>query len=379
MDNLDIEKCTGCALCEYLCPTKAIKLTYSQNSCFFVPTVDETKCIHCGICEKNCQVNTEIKLNDSKSLLCAQSKDKNILSMSTSGGIATLISKEFVKHGGIVYGAAFDENMVVAHIRCTNVAEIKKISGSKYVQSSLSSIYRKIREDLEDDKSVLFIGTPCQCAGMKRAFENFERFYCCDFICNGVGSPKVFKEHITYLENIYRCKIYNYIFRPKQVHYLEPYECFIDIEGKVHRMKAPHKKWGTIYYEGIIFRASCYDCQYTKNERTGNITFSDIPLKIMEKGKNFDHEISKYGASLIGINDSKGNILFDYIKDSISFTIVNDELSYQKKHNLSERKNRDAFLADVQISYKKARKRKFGQIRHIKSILIDLGEKFKNS
>lgn len=356
MGNLDIENCTGCALCEYLCPTKAIELTYSQDSWFFVPKVDETKCIQCGICENNCQINTEIKLKNSKGLLCAQSKDKNILSMSTSGGISTLISKEFIKHGGIVYGASFDENMVVMHVRCTNFEDIKKISGSKYVQSSLSSIYKKIKEDLEEDNSVLFIGTPCQCAGMRKAFEKFEKFYCCDFICNGVGSPKVFEKHIAYLEKIYRCKIDDYIFRPKQEYYLEPYECFVDTDKNMHRMKAPHKKWGTIYYEGLVFRTSCYDCRYAKKGRVGNITFSDIPLKVMEKGRDFEHEISKYGASFIGINDSKGNILFNYIKDSVSYTIVKEELSYQKKHYLSERKNRDSFLEEVQVSYEKAKK-----------------------
>jgi len=40
-------RCTGCGLCEQLCPVRAIRVTY-------VAKIDAQRCTGCGICVENC-------------------------------------------------------------------------------------------------------------------------------------------------------------------------------------------------------------------------------------------------------------------------------------------------------------------------------------
>ena len=44
---VDRIRCTGCGLCEQLCPVRAIKVTYVAN-------IDAQRCTGCGICVENC-------------------------------------------------------------------------------------------------------------------------------------------------------------------------------------------------------------------------------------------------------------------------------------------------------------------------------------
>jgi len=40
-------RCTGCGLCEQLCPVRAIRVTYVAN-------VNAQRCTGCGVCVQNC-------------------------------------------------------------------------------------------------------------------------------------------------------------------------------------------------------------------------------------------------------------------------------------------------------------------------------------
>ena len=80
--------------------------------------------------------------------------------------VATTLSTFIIEKGGVVYGAAFDNAFNLLHSRIDSVKELHKIQGTKYVQSSIGYSYKQIKNDLKS-KTVLFIGTPCQVAGLK--------------------------------------------------------------------------------------------------------------------------------------------------------------------------------------------------------------------
>ena len=90
---------------------------------------------------------------------------------SSSGGAFWALAKPVIDSGGVVYGAAFDKNLTVKHIRCTDEAELRLCCGSKYVQSDVGSSFASVRDDLYAGKTVLFSGTPCQVAGLKSYME----------------------------------------------------------------------------------------------------------------------------------------------------------------------------------------------------------------
>ena len=88
---------------------------------------------------------------------------------------------------------------------------------SKYVASDINECYSNIKKDLVAGKYVVFSGTPCQVAGLK-AYLNMEydKLLLIDFVCHGVGSPKVFEDCITLLEKQFRKKVSEYHFRAKK-------------------------------------------------------------------------------------------------------------------------------------------------------------------
>lgn len=45
--KIDKEKCTGCGICEDICPTDAITVNETAS-------VDEEKCVDCGTCVDEC-------------------------------------------------------------------------------------------------------------------------------------------------------------------------------------------------------------------------------------------------------------------------------------------------------------------------------------
>lgn len=73
----------------------------------------------------------------------------------------------FADQQAVIYGAAFDNNWKVKHIRVDDIGELKKLYTSKYVQSDMGYSFKQVKHDLDTGKEVLFAGTPCQVAGLK--------------------------------------------------------------------------------------------------------------------------------------------------------------------------------------------------------------------
>ena len=371
MKNMNLKNCTGCMACAASCPINIIKT--HKIECFMLPQIENQElCLDCKKCLRVCPENNPLELREQKTNYIAQSKNIDLLSGGTSGGIASTLAVKFIKNGGIVYGASFTNDMSLKHIRCVSIEDCDKIKGSKYVQSDISDVYISIKKDIENKLKILFIGTPCQCAAIKKVF-NYPDLYCCDFICNGVGSPIIFKKHIDYLENKFSCKINNYIFRPKDSKYLEPYEKFIDTNKNIYKVKGPWKKWGTLYYQGLVIREKCFNCSYTNEKRIGDITFSDIPSELIaELSLKLPYSIKKYGASLISVNSNTGYKLLELIEDEISVVETNTKIKDYNRHINHNIEDSKLFIDLAQKSIENAKLRFFGLKVKIKSTLIDI-------
>ncbi len=73
------------------------------------------------------------------------SNDDNVREMSSSGGVFTNLAKKTIEDGGVVFGAVFDDKMVLRHIAIDSIDDIPKLTGSKYVQSDISNCYTQVR------------------------------------------------------------------------------------------------------------------------------------------------------------------------------------------------------------------------------------------
>ena len=66
--------------------------------------------------------------------------------------------------------------------------------GSKYIQSKLGDTFKSVKTDLDAKKSVLFSGTSCQVAGLKKYIgKEYDNLFCVDIVCHGVPSKKIWE------------------------------------------------------------------------------------------------------------------------------------------------------------------------------------------
>lgn len=303
MNISQVDNCYGCMACLEKCPKQCIK-TKTDKLGHLYPMVIQEDCINCDACIKVCPSLNDIPLNISQSVWAAWRKEEDSRIESSSGGVATALSEYFINKGGIVYGCAFVPPFSIKHIRCTTLEELKKLKGSKYVQSDIAEVYQQIKIDLKSDKKVLFIGTPCQTAGIKSFFKNNDsNLFVVDLICHGVPSVKILKESIP--STLLKERFTNIQFRKNNNYQLTIY----NQDNIAYSRKLNNDLYLKGFFTGLFYRNSCYNCQYAQQKRNSDITLGDFWG--VEK-QSIQTDINK-GISLCMINTIKGKEIFQSI------------------------------------------------------------------
>lgn len=305
--------CTGCGLCSQICPNKAITLVEDELG-FLRPRINLDKCDKCNKCRTNCPANQ--KLSDRYPLKCyaATSKPEKKFANSTSGGIASLIAKNIVSSGGVFYGAVFDSlSKRFIYKRIDNLDDIKLLSGSKYVQADLNNTYSECSSDLDNGKTVAFIGNPCYVDGLKKYLgKDSDNLLLIDLVCHGVPSQKMFWDSLGFRQSrIRRKELSNITFRDGRNYLTRIY----DSNGKVvYKGDFYSDCFIESFCKSMSLRHSCYHCKYASSSRVGDITLGDF-WGISDESRLF--ELRNNGLSLCLINSDKGLKYFSRISEDI--------------------------------------------------------------
>lgn len=318
----DGNKCTGCAACMNICPKDCITMDFNERF-ELVPKIDEQKCIKCGACQRICPSNNEIEQHLPMQCYACYAPEER--STSSSGGIAAELAKQFVREGGCVCGAVY-ENGTVHHSIIDDEKDLPKLKGSKYVQSYINDCYKRIKEEVKSRK-VLFIGTPCQVAGLRNFVGQSERLYCVDLICHGGTSHR-------YLDEILFEKDGVLSFRKNSNFAVRLNDRELKYSGE----------YIVAFMHGMSYRESCYACVYANSERVGDITLGDF-----WGIKNFPNE--EKGVSVVLVNTEKGKDMFKAIQTGLycEERSLEDALprNPQLRKPSAPHKHRDLFLKIV--------------------------------
>lgn len=309
-----LENCCGCALCEAVCPKNAI--TMIENDGFKYPVINKTLCVDCGICAKKCPMNAE-KETQSNCIdaFAVKHKSDDVVLNSSSGGIFTALSDKILQDGGYIIGADFDSDMNVVHTVASTVEQRDRMRGSKYIGSDTSGIYGKIKALLKEEKPVLFTGTPCQAAAVRKAFPKADDLYIVDIICHGVPSAEVWKKYVEFIEKRYGKKLSFYSFRDKSLSGWRGYSAKLTFEdGTELSHNDITGSFIELFRYDVCLRPSCTNCNFTSINRQGDITIGDF-----WGIENVMPAISdNKGISAVMINTEKGKQLFDSVSESIN-------------------------------------------------------------
>lgn len=310
------ESCCGCSACVNICPVSAITMKL-DNQGFMYPFVDEKICINCNKCKLVCDFKNRNDGTNSVSVKKVYgyiSSNPDVLAKSTSGGAFTAISDLVLKNKGVVIGAIEDEKLCVSHIVAENAEERDKMRGSKYVQSDIGDIFKKVKDNLSVGKYVLFTGTPCQVAGLLHYLgkeANTEKLITCDIICHGVVSPLVLEMYHQYIENKTKKQIKQHLFRYKPAGW-DHVECIVFDDGTIDYTTAYSQIYKKIFDSCIAHRPACYNCKYTNLERVGDITLGDF-WGVQDCLADF---YSSSGVSLLLVNSEKGLRVISQMRNS---------------------------------------------------------------
>ena len=318
-------ECCGCGACVNICPRKAIELCEDEYG-YVYPKINKEKCIGCNLCEKVCLYKNENNLNKNKICFAAVAQDDNIILNSASGGLFYIIAKECLKKDFVCYGCEMkfvESKPIVKHSRIDNLSDLKKLQGSKYVQSDTSTIFTEVKNDLNNEKKVLFSGTPCQVASLKNyltalKISNIKNLYTIDLICHGVPSKSMFDDYIGCIYKGYnKC---NFKFRDKTEGWGLLGKIELEKNNKISYKKIYPKlsSYYTLFLNTEIFRESCYNCRFSNKDRVGDITLGDywgFEKLYSELVKNDEHFSKSKGISCLILNTDNGYELLDLIKD----------------------------------------------------------------
>ena len=326
------ELCTGCGACSNACSHHAIEII--PDVCGFIyPTINDDKCVDCGLCQRVCPVNNPPAFHLIKKCYAASCKSEEELLSCSSGGVATVISRYIISTGGVVYGCSAKDIRNVHHIRVDNEDGLEELKGSKYIQSVIGGIFAQVKQDLLSNRKVLFIGTPCQVAGLYGYLrKGYDNLYTADLVCHGVPSQKMLNDNIDY----YPSDGSHVSFRRKKKcsngYNIEfGWNRLNTLTGKI--LFRPYNR--DLYMFGFLrcltFRENCYSCQYANDTRVADITLCDF----WGLSPNAGFELGK-GVSSILISTEKGKQIVETIKDSLKIkerevkeaTRWNDQLNH---------------------------------------------------
>lgn len=274
----DAAKCSGCGACMAVCPRRAIDMREGTHGCKY-PVINENACIGCGKCVQTCPYHEPDPARSPRRAYAAAGKVADVVRSSASGGVFASLALSWIQQGGLVAGAVMDcaEQVKVYHVLSGEAEDVRRMQGSKYVQSDAWRCYGEAAAALKAGRQVLFSGTPCQVAAVRQLTGDPQNLTTIDLICHGVPPVKLLDEYVALLGKRFRGKIVGFTFRDKSVG--RNFCARLDVQrGKRRRsyyLRSSILSFYRHFLNGALYRENCYSCPYARMERVADLTIGD--------------------------------------------------------------------------------------------------------
>ena len=319
-------QCCGCQACTVVCPQQCIHMEKGTLGSK-IAVANIVQCIDCGLCNKVCPMENKTNaVIENQKAYAALAIDGAVREQGSSGGVFETLARKVISSDGVVYGAAFDENLQLHCTAATTIDELKALCKSKYLQSDMLAAFSNVKADLDLGKQVLFVSTPCQVSALKLYLKsNYDNLITVDFFCHGVPSQEFFDECIAYEDVKNNLHTISYTFRTKVKNGSTPHYFTKTVEQNGNMLTKTDYYFKSLFYTAfqqyVTLRESCYACPYATRYRNSDITIGDF------------HDIDRYikginrfdGVSTVVLNTEKGTDLFKKVLDKLQIFDVDIE------------------------------------------------------
>ena len=351
IDIKDKSQCCGCEACVQRCPKRCILLVEDAEG-FLYPQVDTAVCVDCGLCEKVCPVINQSAEHEPQAVYAAINPDADVRQQSSSGGVFSMLADAVLSHGGVVFGVCWNDDWQLVFDYTESKDDLSRFRGSKYLQAHVGDAYIRVEQFLKLGRQVLFTGTPCQIAALKRYLKkDYDNLLAVDVICHGAPSPGVFRTYLTeeisriaadekntvsFLSNHFVAernmlntmgwRIENIQFRDKRLGW-KKFSFTLCLTkalaaGEQNSVSLSYSLNENIFMRGFLrdfyLRPSCYSCPAKSGKSGSDITLGDF-WGINKLKPEIDDD---RGVSAVTINSDKGALWFD------KFSLQRYEMSY---------------------------------------------------
>lgn len=343
------KECCGCRTCKTVCSFNAISVEQDKYG-FEYMKVNPDLCKDCGICESVCPVISVPTVDHRFSCGAAYALNDKVKYNGSSGGLFGVFAKKIIDEHGIVFGAAYDNNLKLKTTCAETADALLPLYKSKYLLCDTDDQFVKIKEELNKGRKVLYCSSPCQVAALKLYLHHeYSNLLTVDFVCHGVGSQSLFDKSIEYSQNRLNAKIRNVIFRYKAKGASSHYYYYYYESKKKSYIKTDlylSFPYYNAYCKQLACREGCYDCKYATEGRVSDITIGDFHS--IEK---YDSSIDRFaGVSMYVCNTQQGENFLQTVKQDLYIKLFDWDILKSNNRFCSGGKapnEHDAFMDSV--------------------------------
>lgn len=302
--------CTGCGACLNKCPRNAVSM--QREGDFPYPVINHDLCVNCGLCEKTCPALHPSFDNAAHPECYAYWADDQTRAVSSSGGAFSALAQDVLTRGGVVAGAAYDEDCYSVSYRVAeSCAELAPLRGSKYVQADTGLVYRQVKQALDAGRPALFVGCPCEVAGMRSYLGREDpNLYLVDLVCHGTPPQSLYEKFVREQEQTHGAKAVRVNFRDKSFMGWNPSTAIDFANGETYRKRKGECAYMRAFLGGLMFRESCGHCPFARLPRQGDMTIADF-WDVHRHDPRLD---DRKGTSLLLVNNERGRELLEALR-----------------------------------------------------------------
>lgn len=342
------QDCCGCTACAAICHKDAIVMKADEEG-FVYPVVDTEKCIRCGACNRVCPIQNPIKEEEKEQkAFLVQHKDEQVRLESSAGGAFTAIATTVIEKGGVVFGAAYDDNFQVHHTYVENIKDLKRFRNSKYVQSNLGDSFKQVKNFLKEGRWVCFSGTPCQIEGLYKYVGPHNKLILVDVVCHGIPSPLIWNKYLEY-QDVKNSRPDNIRFRDKFYGYKYSTMSMVKDGKNLYHAGSQLDPMLRAFFSDTCDRPSCYECPFKKRYRVSDLTIWDC-FSVYDFDKQMDDD---KGTTRVLCHSEKGKAVIAEIQRLVKCKEVKAERLVAGVKEMTEsvkvNPKRQEFMADAAV------------------------------